>query len=120
MEALEKEVTRLQKAAPKAAAATKAVGASAKGAAGGVTAFGTAIKTALGPITLALSAVGGLSAAFQTISQQDFSEAKFESLGGNSQQLVTNLKAVSNELQGTASVAELTAVSYTHLTLPTT
>ena len=52
----------------------------------------------------ALSASAGLGAAFKTISTQDFAEAKFESLGGNSQQLTTNLQAVSNELQGHAAL----------------
>ena len=106
MEALEKEVTRLQKAAQGTGRALPAVGKGAKGAAVGVRAFGAAVKAALGPITLALSAVGGLGAAFNTLKGQDFAEAKFESLGGNADQLVTNLKAVSNELQGTRSVAE--------------
>jgi TP901 family phage tail tape measure protein len=112
MEALEKEVTRLNTSLPKTGKAATAAGTGAAKGAVGVKAFGAAIKTALGPISLALSAIGGLGAAFNAIKGQDFSEAKFESLGGNATQLVTNLKAVSNELQGSASVAELTAAAY--------
>jgi TP901 family phage tail tape measure protein len=112
MEALEKEITRVQKITPKAANSVVKFGRGAKGAVAGVRALGTSVKAALGPIGLALSAVGGLTAAFNTLKGQDFSQAKFESLGGDSQQLVTNLKAVSNELQGTASVAELTGAAY--------
>ena len=112
MQALEKEVTRLQKVTPKATNGIKKFGRGAKGAVAGVRALGASVKAALGPIGLALSAVGGLTAAFNTLKGQDFSQAKFESLGGDSQQLVTNLKAVSNELQGTASVAELTGAAY--------
>ena len=112
MQALEKEVTRLQKSAPKAANGISKFGLAARGSAGGVKALSVAVKSALGPITALLGAVAGLGAAFNTIKNQDFAQAKFESLGGDSQQLVTNLKAVSNELQGTASVAELTGAAY--------
>ena len=48
----------------------------------------------------------------QSVGEDLAQSAKFESLGGDSAQLVTNLKAVSNELQGTASVAELTGAAY--------
>jgi TP901 family phage tail tape measure protein len=112
MEALEKEITRVQKTAPKAANGISKFGLAARGSAGGVKALGLAIKSTLGPITALLGAVAGVGAAFNVIKGQDFAEAKFESLGGNSEQLVTNLKAVSNELQGTASVAELTGAAY--------
>ena len=93
-------------------AAARGTGASAKGAAVGVKAFSTAIKTALGPISAAVGAVASLGAAFNTISQQDFAEAKVRTLGVESDELVQRLKAVSNELQGQASVVELTAASY--------
>ena len=93
-------------------ASARNAGASAKGAAVGVKAFGAAVKTALGPISAAVAAVAGLGAAFNTISQQDFAEAKVRTLGVESDDLVQKLKAVSNELQGQASVVELTAASY--------
>ena len=112
MEALEKEVTRLQTKLPKATNDVKKFGRSASGASKGVKAFGASLKAALGPIAPILAGIGGLSAAFNTLKAQDFSEAKFASLGGNSQQLVTNLKDLSNELQGQASVAELTGAAY--------
>ena len=112
MQALEKEVTRLQTATPKAANGVRGFGRSAKGAAGGVKALGASVKAALGPIAPFLAAIAGVGAAFNAIKNQDFAEAKFESLGGNADQLVTNLQAVSNELQGTASVAELTGAAY--------
>ena len=112
MEALEKEIQRLNKVAPKAANNIKKIGPSAQSAAKGVKAFGASLKAALGPLAPILAGIGGLSAAFSTLKAQDFSEAKFASLGGNSQQLVTNLKDLSNELQGQASVAELTGAAY--------
>ena len=112
MEALEKEVTRLQTKLPKATNDVKKFGRSASGASKGVKAFGASLKAALGPIAPILAGVGGLTAAFNTLKAQDFSQAKFASLGGNSQQLVTNLKDLSNELQGQASVAELTGAAY--------
>ena len=112
MVALEKEVTRLQKAAPKAAQATKALGRSAKGAAGGVKALGTAIKSTLAPLAAATTAMAGLTAGFRTLAGQDFAAAKVESLGVNSAVLVEELKRVSEELKGNASVAELTAAAY--------
>jgi len=87
-------------------------GVAAKGASKGLAVFGTAFKAALGPIGAALTAIGGLSAAFKTIAAQDFSIAKVESLGVNSEELVTRLKEVSNELNGQASVAELTGAAY--------
>ena len=42
---LEKEVTRLQNTAPKAAKAVKGIGAGAKGAVGGIRAFGAALNS---------------------------------------------------------------------------
>ena len=95
-----------------AAAGITGVGKSASKAGVGVKAFGTAIKTALGPIGLALAGISSLTAAFRTIAGQDFSVAKVESLGVNSQVLVEELKLVSKELKGNASVAELTAAAY--------
>ena len=87
-------------------------GVAAQGASKGVAVFGTAFKAALGPIGAALAAIGGLSAAFKTIAAQDFAIAKVESLGVNSKELVTRLKEVSAELNGQASVVELTGAAY--------
>ena len=112
MEALEREVTRLQKATPKAAKATKTLGRSAKGAAGGFKALGLAIKSTLAPLAAATATIGGLTAGFRTLAGQDFAAAKVETLGVNSADLIVNLQAVSKELKGNASVAELTASAY--------
>ena len=88
------------------------LGAGAKGASGGVSLLGKAFNMALGPIGAALTAVTSLTAAFKVLAAQDFAEAKVESLGVNSEELVKRLKNVSAELNGAASVAELTAASY--------
>jgi TP901 family phage tail tape measure protein len=95
-----------------AANGIKAFGVSARGAAGGVSALGGALQAALGPIAALSGAVGALTAAFQTIAAQDFAEAKVRTLGTNSKELVAELKLVSAELKGQASVAELTAAAY--------
>ena len=87
-------------------------GAGAKGAAGGVATLGAAVGAALGPISLVTAAVGGLTAAFKTIAAQDFAEAKVRTLGTNSADLVKELKKVSAELGGQASVVELTGAAY--------
>ena len=100
------------RAAGAAAAGTTKFGASAKLAAPGVRALGAAVKAALGPVGLLLSAAGAMTQAFQVLSQQDFAEAKVRSLGVNSKELVGRLKGVSNELQGQASVVDLTSAAY--------
>ena len=87
-------------------------GAGAKVGAVGVKAFGTAIKTAMGPISLALSAIAGLGAAFNTMKEIEFASAKFRTLGGDSDVLSSKLKLVAIELNGAASVAELTGAAY--------
>jgi len=100
------------RAAGAAAAGTTKFGASAKLAAPGVRALGAAVKAALGPVGLLLSAAGAMTQAFQILSQQDFAEAKVRSLGVNSKELTGILKGVSNELQGQASVVDLTSAAY--------
>jgi len=88
------------------------VGASAKAATPGIHAAGSALKSALGPITALVTAGAILQQVFATLVKQDFAEAKFETLGGNSDKLVGNLKLLSSELQGQASVVELTSAAY--------
>ena len=119
VEKLNKGVDKLTKTAqktqgtlPKAANGIKAFGLASKGASVGVATLGTAVKAALGPIGLALAAVGGLTKAFDTLKTQDFAEAKFKSLGGNADDLRERLKGVSKELNGSASVVELTSAAY--------
>ena len=74
--------------------------------------FGVALKTALGPISALLAGIGGVTAAFQILSAQDFAEAKVETLGVNSDALRAKLKGVTAELQGQADVVELTSAAY--------
>jgi TP901 family phage tail tape measure protein len=95
-----------------AAAGIKKQDTAIAGAAAKFKQLGSALNSALGPIGLALSGLAGLGAAFQTLQQQDFAEAKVKTLGTNSEQLVTQLKEVSKELKGQASVTELTAAAY--------
>ena len=90
----------------------QATGAGAKVAGGGIKALGNAIKSSLGFIFGITTAVAALGKVFQNLAQQDFAEAKFRTLGGNSQELVGNLKTLSNELSGQASVLELTGAAY--------
>ncbi|MAF40962.1 MAG: phage tail tape measure protein [Cyanobium sp. ARS6] len=87
-------------------------GQSSATASGGIKTLGTALKSALGPLVALTSGAAALTAAFKTISGQDFAVAKLKTLGVASDVLVANLKDVSRELNGSASVAELTAAAY--------
>ena len=58
--------------------------------------------------------MAGFSAAFKTIAAVDFASAKVRTLGVDSEELARRLKLVSEELDGTRSVAELTAAAYGH------
>ena len=121
-EAAKKTEKAFDQLGSKAGKAAKGVGLFGKGAIGagagakvgalGVKAFGTAIKTAMGPISLALSAIAGLGAAFNTMKEIEFASAKFRTLGGDSDVLSSKLKLVAIELNGAASVAELTGAAY--------
>jgi TP901 family phage tail tape measure protein len=112
MEALEKEVTRLQKGLPKATNNVRKFGSASRGASGGVKVLGAAVKSALGPLAAVAAAIGSVTAAFRVIAGQDFALAKVRSLGVDSVALAENLKQVSAELKGNASVAELTGAAY--------
>jgi TP901 family phage tail tape measure protein len=92
--------------------AAAGVGAKATIGAVGVKALGTAVKTALGPIGVALSAMAGLGAAFNELKELDFASAKFRTLGGDSEALNKNLRQLTIELNGAASVGELTGAAY--------
>ena len=95
-----------------AANSIRPIGGAAKGAAVGVKTLGAAFKAALGPVGAALSGIAGLTAAFRTLSTQDFAEAKVKTLGVNATDLKKRLESVSRELKGQASVTQLTAASY--------
>jgi len=92
--------------------AAAAAGAGAKAAVPGVRALGLAFKAALGPLLGVTAAIGAATAALRTIAGQDFALAKVRSLGVDSDVLAAALKNVSAELEGNASVAELTAAAY--------
>ena len=89
-----------------------AASAAAPVAAGGFKLIETAIESALGPISLAIQALASITFAFQVLQQQDFAVAKVKSLGVNADELVSSLKQVSQELNGSASVVELTGAAY--------
>ena len=92
--------------------AAAAAGAGARAAVPGVRALGLAFKTALGPLLGVAAAIGATTAALRIIAGQDFALAKVRSLGVESDVLAAALKDVSAELNGNASVAELTAAAY--------
>lgn len=97
---------------PAVANGIKATGRASKGAAVGVKTLGAAFNTALGPLGAALAAVAGLTAAFGKLQAQGFAIAKLKTLGVETDVLVGNLKEVSAELNGSASVADLTGAAY--------
>ena len=107
-----KELQGVDAKAKGAANSIRPIGGAAKGAAVGVKTLGAAFNAALGPIGAALAGIAGLTAAFQTLSTQDFAEAKVKTLGVNATDLKKRLEGVSRELQGQASVTQLTAASY--------
>ena len=107
-----KKLQGIDGASKNAANSIRPIGGAAKSAAVGVKGLGAAFNAALGPIGAALAAISSLTAAFNVLSQQDFAEAKFRSLGGSSAELNEELKKVSAELNGQASVVELTGAAY--------
>ena len=93
----------------KVASGFLAAGASAGIAGKAVQLFGQQLNIALLGIP---ALIGGFATAFKTLSDQDFAEAKFETLGGNSERLRGELALLSQELQGQASVTQLSAAAY--------
>jgi TP901 family phage tail tape measure protein len=85
---------------------------STKAAAAGFKGLGATAMAALAPFIKITAAIGILTTGFKTLSQQEFAEAKVRTLGTNSDELVTSLREVSKELNGQASVAELTGAAY--------
>ena len=88
------------------------VGAKSKVAAVGVKALDVAIKSTVAPLLAFTAGVAGVGAAFNEIKALDFASAKFETLGGDSEALNKNLRQLTIELNGAASVAELTGAAY--------
>ena len=89
-----------------------ATGVKSKIGAVGVKALGTAIKSTFGLMAGLTAGIAGLTTAFGTLKEIEFASAKFRTLGGDSTDLVNKLKLVSIELNGAASVAELTGAAY--------
>ena len=88
------------------------LGGAAKSATPALHGAGAALKGALAPILPLIAAGAALQQAFGTLVKQDFGETKYETLGGNVEDLTSNLRALTNELQGQHSVVQLTAASY--------
>ena len=88
------------------------VGAKSKVAAVGVKALDVAIKSTVAPLLAFTAGLAGVGAAFNEIKALDFASAKFETLGGDSEALNKNLRQLTIELNGAASVAELTGAAY--------
>jgi len=88
------------------------VGAKSKVAALGVKALDVAIKSTVAPLLAFTAGLAGVGAAFNEIKALDFASAKFETLGGDSEALNKNLRQLTIELNGAASVAELTGAAY--------
>lgn len=116
---LQGQVKKLEVAVRNAGGSTKAAGTGfkafsggAQAAAVGVRGFGAALSAALGPIAAVVAGAASLSKIFDVLSKQDFAQAKVRSLGVNSEELTRQLKGVSAELSGQASVLELTGAAY--------
>jgi len=105
-----------QKAGTAGQAAGNKIKNAFRGAAKSAGALSKRLSQGLAGTIAKVSALAGaaisLSQAFRTIEQQDFAIAKVKSLGVNSEVLLTQLKEVSKELKGQASVAELTGAAY--------
>ena len=95
-----------------AAKGTTALGKASAASAGGVRTLGAAMKAAFLPLAALSTAVGALTAGFGILKEQDFAEAKFRTLGGDSVELKKNLQALSHELGGQADILELTKGAY--------
>ena len=88
------------------------VGVKSKIGAVGVKALGTAMKSTFGLMAGFTAGIAGIGAAFNEIKALDFASAKFRTLGGDSEALNKNLRQLTIELNGAASVGELTGAAY--------
>ena len=88
------------------------VGVKSKIGSVGVKALGTAIKSTFGLVAGFTAGIAGIGAAFNEIKALDFASAKFRTLGGDSEALNKNLRQLTIELNGAASVGELTGAAY--------
>ena len=88
------------------------VGKGAKAATPAIVGAGAAMNTALSFLLPLVAAGTALQKVFGTIADLDFAETKYETLGGNAENLTSKLRELTNVLQGQHSVVELTAASY--------
>ena len=108
MEALEREVTRLGQAMPRASNSVKGFGNTSKAAAGGVGLLNKAVKSMLLP----LATLATLTKAFQGFAEADRARAAVSTLGVDVQALEAQLLRVSVQSGNLASQTQLMAAAY--------
>jgi len=109
---VEKAVKRMNNKAANSVVKFNRMGKAAMTAAPKMRTLGKAVGAALGPLALVGGAIAVVTTGFKTLADQDFAEAKLKSLKVNVDALIPSLKGISDELQGQASVVELTQGAY--------
>ena len=105
---VEKAVKRMNNKAANSVVKFNRMGKAAMTAAPKMRTLGKAVGAALGPLALVGGAIAVVTTGFKTLADQDFAEAKLKSLKVDVDALIPSLKGISDELQGQASVVELT------------
>ena len=109
---VEKAVKRMNNKAANSVVKLNRMGKAAMTAAPKMRTMGKAVGAALGPLALVGGAIAVVTTGFKTLADQDFAEAKLKSLKVDVDALIPSLKGISDELQGQASVVELTQGAY--------
>lgn len=109
---VEKAVKRMNNKAANSVVKFNRMGKAAATAAPKMRTLGKAVGAALGPLALVGGAIAVVTTGFKTLADQDFAEAKLKSLKVDVDALIPSLKGISEELQGQASVVELTQGAY--------
>ena len=109
---VEKAVKRMNNKAANSVVKFNRMGKAAMTAAPKMRTLGKAVGAALGPLALVGGAIAVVTTGFKTLADQDFAEAKLKSLKVDVDALIPSLKGISDELQGQASVVELTQGAY--------
>ena len=109
---VEKAVKRMNNKAANSVVKFNRMGKAAMTAAPKMRTLGKAVGAALGPLALVGGAIAVVTTGFKTLADQDFAEAKLKSLKVDVDALIPSLKGISEELQGQASVVELTQGAY--------
>ena len=109
---VEKAVKRMNNKAANSVVKFNRMGKAAVTAAPKMRTLGKAVGAALGPLALVGGAIAVVTTGFKTLADQDFAEAKLKSLKVDVDALIPSLKGISDELQGQASVVELTQGAY--------